>query len=502
MYIFGGVNEEKGYSNLVYSFNFEEEEWRCLGGSKKVYPRAYHSAVESNGIMYVFGGKVSESKFSNKLFTYLIEDNAWTETITTNKPPSCYMHNSFLKNDILYVFGGKKKKTTSSGYIYGIETPKINKHNFFEIKEKPSPRQSKKTGKFESFVEAHSDSESEGTYRSSQNDISDEEEETKPKKKKTSSKNKILDSINERDWMKQSLSQRIGTFEDSKNTIRISRELLSSSEEDDDQEEQVSHQKLKHKNLSKHLGIPSLNSKSGEVLGIIPKRTSSKIDSGPKSVREAIKMEKVLRPSEEKTSKNQENSPVLEKFFSIKDFTEEFDDEEENNEEEKEEDEKEDIKIVKKEKEKKEEKLVSKPVPSSLSRESNSVVSNKLKTIGRDFMKKEKNDMQNIWKYFLKNVAHSNSQNLPSERRQNLSVPDLTLSSESSIWTKHQKELIKKKIDFIENFKKEETLEDNRIINWISFFKKTIEENDTEKENERLKQLVKEAELKKNNFEW
>eukprot|EP01091_Cochliopodium_minus_P009275 TRINITY_DN2248_c0_g4_i1.p1 TRINITY_DN2248_c0_g4~~TRINITY_DN2248_c0_g4_i1.p1 ORF type:complete len:1366 (+),score=395.37 TRINITY_DN2248_c0_g4_i1:350-4447(+) len=655
MYLFGGFNETRGYSNDLYEFDFKTSEWRFIESERMVQARAYHTAVVNKNFMFIFGGKLSESKFSNRLYCYCFDNDHWGEVKTHNRPPSSYMHSSFLYDDTLFVFGGKKKTIPSKCYIYSVDLSAhyhYLKENSFEEETGETPTKLKKNeGSSESRLSEIFRKASLTDFFSSELDNtegSDDMYEKEKKKRESLMGSDIYDDIkigdlseifdqrgdsdsstseldeNDSPSIKEIKKRNSGEkLESIANNFSEKRNNKNVFEEDSDPEmdrdnlSSESDEKLlsksnvpvrKYKDLAGHLGDSHLRDlRLKAILGKDKKRSSKSYSDG------MILMEKILEPSnisqvddknEISKSKNRNDKHEYENDRREKDkikrernnrkekekndiYKNEYDQKERerinrndnekgksvNNMEEKrksvnkiEEKRKSANNIEEKRKsvnnieekrksvnnienkrksvnnvenknksknnnvgtkEKRESSLLydnsSEESPKLALKdikwvnefkeneyevtapmvEEKEIFKEKINTVGRGFIKKEKDQIENAWEYFLNYVVKVDSKkDAPSERKLYLSESKFSPNLENKRWRKFRKEITQKKISFLSNYKNSENLSDKRLVNWLSFFKKSIEEFDLEKENERIKQIIMESDLKLKRFEW
>eukprot|EP01080_Neovahlkampfia_damariscottae_P008181 gene8181-9_t len=116
MYVFGGIDRLKNYSNSVYEFNFETKKWKLFEVKGRIPSKRYsHSAILYNEKMYIFGGfngltmlnEVYELDFNNQ------NGPIWKFVSTSGKICGRKGHSSVIRNDQIFIFGGDEKTDDS-----------------------------------------------------------------------------------------------------------------------------------------------------------------------------------------------------------------------------------------------------------------------------------------------------------------------------------------------------------------------------------------------------
>ena len=116
---------------------------------------------------------------------------------------------------------------------------------------------------------------------------------------------------------------------------------------------------------------------------------------------------------------------------------------------------------------------------------------------------KQELELQYIWEYFLTSISSPEKmgKDVASERKNQLENMQSPLE-ENDKWNKYREKVFQLKLNFIEDYIKKGDITDKKLINWINFLKHNLGSQIKEKENERLKQLIEESDVRKGKFEW
>eukprot|EP01080_Neovahlkampfia_damariscottae_P006062 gene6062-10063_t len=130
IYIFGGENEKRTWTNSLNIFNINDLKWTIISEWKESQTKPPnvdgHTAVLYNNEMIIYGGS-SDSNCS--IYSLNIKNNEWKKIEVKKEPKKRTLHSSCLFEDYIYTFGGKSINSLLSQKF-------LNDFNKFNLKTK------------------------------------------------------------------------------------------------------------------------------------------------------------------------------------------------------------------------------------------------------------------------------------------------------------------------------------------------------------------------------
>lgn len=109
MIVFGGVYALYNYSNDLYSFNFQTNEWKRVDVNQvTIQQRAFHAGTIVKKDIYIFGGE-SDTGNLNDFYKFNLENLTWKkiETNTSHIHPRVE-HSCMYYNNSIIIYGGTR----------------------------------------------------------------------------------------------------------------------------------------------------------------------------------------------------------------------------------------------------------------------------------------------------------------------------------------------------------------------------------------------------------